>query len=132
MAYELHIERPPFNKQGEATPIPLAEWKAAVLATPGVRLCTPGIRIVTYPHGATMNVPIQDGDLEVYFSDDQAWQPVFHWHNGAASVNARFDPGDTSHPVWLAAVALARRLGAAIRGDDGESYNLQTGEVSDA
>src|SRR2546426_829808 len=120
MAYELHIERPPFNERGEAIAIPLAEWKSAVLATPGGGLRTPGIRRVTYPDGATINVPIQDGDLEVYFPDDQAWQPVFHWHNGAASVNARFEPGDLSHPVWSAAVALASRLGAAIRGDDGE------------
>jgi len=33
--------------------------------------------------------------------------------------------------VFLSA-ALASRLGAAIRGDDGESYDLQTGEIIDA
>ena len=132
MAYELHIERLGKDKHGEATPIPLEEWKAAVSATPGVRLCAPGVRTLTLPNGASLNMPIRDGDAEVSFPDEQAWEAVFRWQAGAASFNARFDPGDSSHPVWTAAVALASRLGAAIRGDDGESYDLQTGEVIDA
>src|SRR5678815_1877724 len=114
MAYELHIERLGEDRHGVATAIPLDEWKAAVSGTPGVRLCTPGIRKITYPHGASINFPIQDGDLEVYFPEEQAWEPVFHWRDGSASVNASFDPGDTTHPVWSATVALASRLGAAI------------------
>ena len=132
MPYELHIERLGKDKHGEAIPIPLEEWKTAVAATPGVRLCLPGVRKLIAPDGASINIPVQDGDLEVSFSDEQAWQAVFRWHNGAASFSARFDPGDSSHPVWVAAVALASRLGAAIRGDDGESYDLQTGEIIDA
>jgi len=43
----------------------------------------------------------------------------------------RLDPVDTSHPVWAAAVALAASLGAVIRGDEGEIYDLQTGEIVD-
>ena len=132
MSYELHIERFGQDKQGKAIPIPLDVWKAAASATPGVRLCTPGIRKITYPHGASINFPIQDGDLEVYFPETQTWEPVFHWRDGSASVNASFDPGDSYHPVWTAMVALASRLGAAIRGDDGESYDLETGEITDA
>ncbi len=132
MAYELHIERLSKKKHAEAIPIPLAEWKSAVAATPGVRLCTPGLRKVTFPGGAEINLPVQDGDLEVCFPGAAGWQAVFHWQDGAASFNAQFDPGDASHPVWAAAVALASRLGAAIRGDDGETYDLQTGEIVDA
>ena len=132
MSYELHIEQLGQNKHGEAFPIPLDAWKAAVSATPGVRLCAPGIRKMTYPHGASINFSIQNGDLEVYFPEKEAWEPVFHWRKGSASVNASFDPGDSSDPVWTAMVALASRLGATIRGDDGECYDLQTGEISDA
>ena len=132
MAYELHIERLGKDKHDEAIPIPLEDWKAAVAATPGVRLCTPGVRKLTTPDGASINIPVQDGDLEVSFPGEQTWQAVFRWHNGAASFNARFDPGDRSHPVWAAAVALASHLRAAIRGDDGERYDLQTGEIIDA
>jgi hypothetical protein len=133
MAYELHIERLPLNDEGEATPIPLEDWKAALSATEGVRLCPPGANTITNPKtGEVISIPRRDGDAEVYFPDEQTWRPVFRWFEGAASVNARFDPGDASHPVWVAAVALATQLGAVIRGDDGEVYDLQTGDVTDA
>jgi hypothetical protein len=133
MAYELHIERFPLTDEGEATPIPLEDWKAALSSTEGVRLCPPGADTITNPKtGETINIPRGDGDAEVYFPDDQAWHSVFRWCKGAAHVNARFDPGDSSHPVWRAAAALASHLGAEIRGDDGERYDLQTGEVIDA
>jgi hypothetical protein len=132
MAYNLHIERLPESKHGKGIAIPLEEWKAAVAATPGVRLCAPGFQTLTAPSGATLNIPVQDGDTAVLFPDTQKWQAVFRWHKNTVSFNARFEPGDTSHPVWLAAVALAKHLGAAIRGDDGERYDLQTGEVIDA
>jgi len=125
MAYELHIERLTESKPGKAIPIPLDEWKAAVAATPGVRLCTAEFLPLTMPGGATLNIPLEDGATEVSFPDTQEWQAVFRWHKGTVSFR------DTSHPVWTAAVALASRLQAAIRGDDGEAYDFQTGEVID-
>lgn len=130
MAYELHIER--LDENGKITPIRLEDWKETVAATRGLRLCPPGVQAVTYPGGATINIPKKDGDVEVYFAEKKEWQPVFQWSSGAASLNARFDPGDVSHPVWKAAAALASRLGAVIRGDDGETYDPQTGEIVDA
>jgi len=133
MAYEIHIERFPLNEDGEPTPIPLDDWKAALSATEGVRLCPPGDNTITNPKtGEVISIPRRDGDAEVYFSDERAWRPVFRWFEGAAHVNAIFETGDSSHPVWVAAVALASRLGAVIRGDEGEVYDLQTGEVIDA
>lgn len=130
MAYELHIERFPINERGEATPIPLHDWKAALSATKGVRLCSSGAHTITNPKTAeVISVPKRDGDAEVYFSDEGGWHPVFRWFNGAAHVNARFEPGDLSHPVWVAAAALASELSAVIRGDDGEVYDLKTGQV---
>jgi hypothetical protein len=132
MAYELHIERLPLNDEGEPTPIPLDDWKTALSATEGVRLCPPGADTITNPKtGAVISILRREGDAEVYFPDEQAWRSVFRWFEGAAHVNARFEPGGSSHPVWKAAVALASHLGAAIRGDDGESYDLETGEVID-
>ena len=130
MAYELHIERLPLNDEGEATPIPLEDWKAAVLVTEGVRLGAPGANSITNPKtGEVIHIPMQDGDLEVYFPEEQAWHPVVRWFAGAAHVNAKFDLGDTSDPVWAALVALAAKLGAVIRGDEGEIYDLETGEI---
>ena len=92
----------------------------------------PGGRAHRQATGQVISIPRRDGDADVYFSDERVWYPVFRWFNGAAHVNARFEPGDSSHPVWVAAVALATRLGAVIRGDDGEVYDLQTGAVIDA
>lgn len=133
MAYELHIERLPLNDEGEPTPIPLEDWKAALSAMEGVRLGPAGANTITNPKtGEVISIPRRDGDAEVYFSDERAWRPIFRWFEGAAHFNAKFEPGDASHPVWSAAVALATHLGAEIRGDDGESYNLRTGEVIDA
>jgi len=121
------------SDEGEPTPIPLDEWKAALSSTEGVRLCPPGANRIANPKtGQVISIPRRDGDADVYFSDERVWYPVFRWFNGAAHVNARFEPGDSSHPVWVAAVALATRLGAVIRGDDGEVYDLQTGAVIDA
>ena len=49
MAYELHIERFPLNDEGEPTPIPLDDWKAAMSATEGVRLCSPDAATIGNP-----------------------------------------------------------------------------------
>jgi len=69
------------------------------------------------------------GDAEVFFADDGRWYPVFHWFEGSIAFKASVQPGDTSHPVWTAAVELASHLDAVIRGDDGELYDLQTGQM---
>ena len=47
-------------------------------------------------------------------------------------MNARFETGDSSDPVWVASVALASRLRAVIRGDEGEIYDLLTGKKTKA
>lgn len=45
-----------------------------------------------------------EGDAEVWFPRDGQWYWVFHRQEGSASFPARFEPGDASHPVWVAAV----------------------------
>jgi hypothetical protein len=70
-----------------------------------------------------------EGDVEAWFPGDGQWYWAFTWREGSASLPARFEPGDASHPVWAAAVKLASRLGAVIRGDEGETYDLQTGRA---
>src|SRR5437762_1505330 len=69
VAYELHIERLPLTDEGERTPISSDEWKAALSATEGVRLCPPGAHTITNPKtGEVISIPRRDGDAEVYFS----------------------------------------------------------------
>jgi hypothetical protein len=83
--------------------------------------------------GEIISVRANVGDVEVYFADDNRWHSAIYWHEGSAAIPARrLQPGDTSHPVWVAAVGLASYLGAAIRGEEGEVYDLQTGKATRA
>jgi hypothetical protein len=133
MAYELHIEGTTRNEESDRTPLALGDWKVAVSQTEGVRLSSKAADTLTNPKtGEVLRIPRREGDVEVYFPDERAWYGVFRWFDGAAHFNARFEPGDRFDPVWAAAAALASRMGAAIRGDDGEAYDLETGEVTDA
>lgn len=126
MAYDLHIER------ADETPISLSEWRAAVEAAEGVRLFAAAAHTITNPKtGEVISIGAREGDVEVLFPDGE-WVSVFRWRGESAVFAARFDPTETSHPAWRAAVALATRLGAVIRGDEGEVYDFETGEVVDA
>jgi hypothetical protein len=134
MAYYLHIERPGDDPDSEPTPIPLAEWRAAVEGTKGVRLFAAQAHTAANSKtGEIISVRANVGDVEVYFADDNRWHAAIYWHEGSAAIPARrLQPGDTSHPVWVAAVGLASYLGAAIRGEEGEVYDLQTGKATRA
>jgi hypothetical protein len=126
MAYDLHIER------ANEIPIALSDWRGAVEATEGVRVFAAAAHTITNPKtGEVISIGARDGDAEVLFPDGE-WVSVFRWRGESAAFTARFDPTETSHPAWRAAVALATRLGAVIRGDEGELYDFQTGEVIDA
>jgi hypothetical protein len=126
MAYDLHIER------AEDLPISLSEWRTVVESTDGVRLFAATAHTVTNPKtGEVISIGAREGDTDVLFPDEE-WHPVFRWRGESAVFAAQFDPTETSHPVWRAAVSLATHLGAVIRGDEGEIYDFQTGEVTDA
>ena len=127
MAYDLHIERT--NQE----PIALSEWRAVVENTNGVRLFAGAGHTVTNPKtGEVISVGARDGDTEVFFPNDSEWRSVFRWRGKSAVFAARFNTTETSHPVWQAAVALASRLDAVIRGDGGEIYDFETGKATDA
>ena len=103
------------------------------VATEGVRLFGAVQHTISNPKtGEVISIGARAGDTEVFFPDVGEWHFIFRWHSGSAAFSARFDPTETTHPVWRAAVALANRLGAAIRGDEGEVYDFQTGEAVDA
>ena len=132
MAYRLRIQREAGSPDAEPEPIPLEEWCLAVAATKGVRLLTGKVHTLRNPiTNEVIKISAHEGDAEVFFPDDGQWHSVFSWFEGSSSFVARLEPGDTSHPVWVAAVSLAACLGAVICGDDGEIYDLQTGQVID-
>jgi hypothetical protein len=130
MAYALHIERLASRAAEKPSPIPLDEWKRALSAMEGVRLCVQKANTMTIPGtDEVLTIPHRDGDAEVYFPDEKKWHAVFNWFNGSATFKADIALEHLPNPIWTAAVALASELGAVIRGDGGEQYDLQTGEV---
>jgi hypothetical protein len=130
MGYDLHIERTRNLPDSDPTPISIEEWRAAITATEGVRLFAGDFHGVRNPKtGQYVGVRASDGDVEVFFPDEEQWYCVFHWFEGSANFRGRCKLGDTSDPVWASAVALASRLGALIRGDEGEIYDLRTGAI---
>jgi hypothetical protein len=130
MAYTLHIERLSLNDRGEPLPIPLKEWKTALSETEGVRLRVNEAYELAIPNtGKVLSIPHCEGDAEIYFPDNQKWEAVFAWFNGSATFKADIALEHLPNPIWTAAVALALRLEAVIRGDDGERYDLQSGEI---
>jgi hypothetical protein len=123
MSYSLHIERIETNPGCNPAPLSVEEWREAVAATEGIRLAGPGQ--VTFANPKTkegITFPKRENDVEVFFPRDQQWYLAFCWHDQSASFAARSLPDDPSDPVWVAALALAHRLGAAVRGDEGEYY----------
>jgi len=124
MAYELHIDKGPRN-------LSLGEWKLAVESTEGARFVSRDHTIINPTTGERITIPYRDGDVEVYWPTDEKWRAAFSWFEGVASFRANFSPGDRSNPVWRAAVQLASKLGAVIRGDNGEIYDHTTGDVVD-
>jgi hypothetical protein len=124
MGYDLHIER------ADGSPIALSEWQSAVQATEDVRLFDAAAHTITNPKtGEVINIGAREGDTEVFFPNSGEWHSVFRWRGESAVFAASFDPTETSHPTWKAAVHLATRLESVIRGDGGEVYNFETGEA---
>jgi hypothetical protein len=123
MSYDLHIER------ASHQPIALSEWRAAVESIAGVRMFAASAHTITNPAtGEVISAETCNGDAEVLFPEGE-WHCAFRWRGKSAAFAARFVPTETSHPVWKAAVALATGLGAVIRGDEGEIYDVWTGEA---
>ncbi|MCA9046056.1 MAG: hypothetical protein KDA69_17135 [Planctomycetaceae bacterium] len=122
MGYALHIERV------EEPPIELAEWRSAVNSTTGVRLVGERVHRLAGAEGAAIEIDARVGDAEVLFSEGD-WGSVFCWRGGSASFDGRYHSPDAPSAVWNIATQLAKRLNAVIRGDEGEKYDLSTGEV---
>lgn len=128
MGYDLHIERKTTEQASGPSPISLEEWKAALALTEGVRpLSARDVRATNPKTGQVISIGTRDGDAEVFWADENAWRPAFSWGRGSIKFSGHLTPGDRAHPVWAAAVLLAARLGAVIRGDEGEVYDLATG-----
>ncbi|HEY9758712.1 MAG TPA: hypothetical protein V6C97_26330 [Oculatellaceae cyanobacterium] len=128
MGYSLHIER--WADSGRVD-IAIEEWKAAVESLGGIRLQTAA---ATTSNPKTPNqkisVPLKEGSVEVYVQSEDFWAPAITWREGYATLRAP-EVMDRTDAVWVAAADLAASLRAKIRGDEGEFYDLETGEALD-
>jgi hypothetical protein len=125
MGYSLHIELPNDEE------LEFDDWLEAVSETDGARVAgseghAPPLNPLT---GEVIKIAGSAGDVEIYDPDEDAWHPVLHWNDrrGRASMNSRALPivgGELVGPVGEVVRALAMRLGAQIRGDEGEIYPL--------
>ncbi len=126
MGYNLHIERWSDYSRVEIT---LDEWKSAVVRVIGIRLQTSDTTLANPAIPEQMiRMPLREGSVEVHLVSDDSWTPAITWRKGRATFGAP-QVMDATDPVWAAATTLARLLGAKICGDEGEFYDLATGDV---
>lgn len=133
MGYSLYIER-------SNSPIPTEEWKAAVESTEGLRLASKEAETATNPKtGETISIKMEPCDVELYLPDADQWVMAIMWagNRGSGSFNSRgvsaaTDYGDIDDPGWKSISSLARTLGALIRGEEGEIYDLETAQPTRA
>lgn len=109
MAYELHLER-------ESGFLCYDDWLKAIEAVDGVRLYSKE----RYDNDPDLEQPFPfhppEGTAEMQFDND--WIPVFYWQGGSVV----FKLGDEAEKVLAAALAMAERMNADVRGDEGELY----------
>ena len=116
MGYDVHITRAEEWSESEASPITLEEWVAYVASDPEMRL--DGFAEAQLPSGDVLRV--EGKGLSVWTawpgegrSEGHAWMD----HRGGRIVVKNPDPA-----ILKKMCAIAERLGARVRGDDGETY----------
>jgi hypothetical protein len=117
VGYEVHIER------RDQSSISLDEWCSAVDAVDGMRLAKGDVFAQNPITGAEISIPHQEGDVEVYFSEADAWIPCVYFSKGRISFRPSDDFDDRSSPFRQALVKIAARLDAELIGDDGTVFN---------
>ena len=124
MGYSLHIER-------KNSPITIAEWKKAVNEIHNARLQSTSVIGLNPSTGEKIEIPANEGDVEVLFAVNgikklfggkPTWEHAISFHNGRAVFSASEDIENKSNPIHQVATALAKKLNAIIRGDEGEEY----------
>lgn len=116
MICTLHIER--HDADGAPVAISLEEWIGAVSDIDGVRMAKGDARATNPLTDQEIVIPNRGGDAEVYQVDYDGWLRALWWSPRGAVT---FAPTGNGEAVMAAARALAGKLGAQIRDDDGEA-----------
>jgi hypothetical protein len=111
MAYELSIERD--------QPLTIDEWRAAVEAHPLLRF---GSSDSAASNPKTSEVIVVRGaECDASIELDGRWISLFRWRKGRVTFSARAIES-TGDPISKVAFELAKKLGAVVRGEEGETY----------
>jgi hypothetical protein len=129
MAYSLYIKRP-----GDA--ISLNEWTLAIDATENMRIAPTDMHAAANPQtGERIGILKRVGDVEIFDADSGEWHVAILWRekHGEGYFNAAIVSNATGgdpqgDPLWAVIVALAKRLGAQISGEEGELYDFDTAQ----
>jgi len=124
MGYSLHIER-------ENNPIAIEEWKKAVSEVSIARIQEAENIAVNPSTREKIQILVNEGDVEVLFKvkglkklfgQKASWKPSISFFDGKAFFIATEDIENNANPVHQVAAALAKKLNAVVRGDEGEEY----------
>ncbi len=126
MGYELHLER---LANDEVVPIPLEEWLAALEAVKGVRPAENDMVVKNPNTGEVIRFPRAPGDEEIYFPQEEEWTYVIHFFEGRGTLGHPWNWSSGKETGWRVIAQLCAHLGLVARGDEGERYDPETGEV---
>ena len=122
MAYEIHIERLATDETRSTSGVTLDEWKLFVDSKEKLRFESDAVAVTNPATGKKiMAFPQGYGNTEMLI--DNQWLPVFRWRDGTISFNGQPSFEERTDPVRIMVIEIAMELGAAIVGDDGESYD---------
>lgn len=110
------------SRAGKRVSITLDEWLAAVRATPNARPMQGD-----WGEGTPFSLPANPGDVEVQIGP--RWQPVIRCSELSRGLRITTKPVALGDPAIRAVLAaLAHTLSAVVEGDEGERYDLATGD----
>ncbi len=122
---QLHLMRLGGPDRDRYESISKDEWRAAVEATPGVRLAGSGERAPNLKTGTAAplwkQIPCDAEVAVISTGEEPTWTPVFSWQDsGSLIINRVFDPTDPDDPRTAALFALAETLQACVTDDKGQ------------
>ena len=111
--------------QDRYEPIDKDTWRAAIEATPGLRIVDGGERAPNLKTGGTASLWMQlscDAEIAVIGpGDEPTWVPLFSWQDsGSVVINRVFDPSDADDPRTVALFAVAEAVSARVTDEKGQ------------
>ncbi|MVB16810.1 hypothetical protein D6V29_18970, partial [Vibrio cholerae] len=123
MAYSLHIER--------EKAIALEEWVEVIDSIDGARIAPGNSETLNSNTGEVIAIQGKLSDVSIRyvtkgflgFGKRVSWEKAIFFNSGRAQFKFVDGIEQPHHPVHIAVVQIAKKLGASIVGDEGEVYD---------